>query len=46
MFYGSEVIHNTDAFKESRDVACANHWSEGLADVVNKVFTCDFCKCD
>lgn len=45
-FYGSEVTHDLDAFKESCDVILANRWSEDLADVEDKVFTRDLFKRD
>ncbi|MFR1321641.1 MAG: nucleotide sugar dehydrogenase [Adlercreutzia equolifaciens] len=45
-FYGSEVTHDLDAFKESCDVILANRWSEDLADVEGKVFTRDLFKRD
>ena len=45
-FYGSEVTHDLDAFKEACDVILANRWSEDLADVEDKVFTRDLFKRD
>lgn len=45
-FYGSEVTHDLDAFKETCDVILANRWSEDLADVEDKVFTRDLFKRD
>ena len=45
-FYGSEVTHDIDAFKEACDVILANRWSEDLADVEDKVFTRDLFKRD
>ncbi|MEC4295682.1 nucleotide sugar dehydrogenase [Adlercreutzia shanghongiae] len=45
-FYGSEVTHDIDAFKEACDVILANRWNEELADVEDKVFTRDLFKRD
>lgn len=45
-FYGSEVTHDIDAFKDVCDVILANRWSDELADVEEKVFTRDLFKRD
>lgn len=45
-FYGSEVTHDIDAFKDACDVILANRWSDELADVEEKVFTRDLFKRD
>lgn len=45
-FYGSEVTHDIDAFKNACDVILANRWSDELADVEEKVFTRDLFKRD
>lgn len=45
-FYGSEVTHNIDAFKDACDVILANRWSDELSDVEEKVFTRDLFKRD
>lgn len=38
-FFGSEVIHDQDAFKAGCDVLVANHWSDEHADVADKIYT-------
>lgn len=45
-FYGSEVTHNLDAFKQQADIIVANRWSDELADVNDKVFTRDLFRRD
>lgn len=38
-FFGSEVTHDLEAFKDGCDVIVANRWSDELADVADKVYT-------
>ena len=45
-FYGSEVTHDLARFKAECDVIMANRWSDDLADVAGKVYTCDLFKRD
>ena len=45
-FFGSEVTHDLTAFKDRCDVIVANHWSDDLADVAEKVYTRDLFKRD
>lgn len=45
-FYGSEVMHDLEAFKQTCDVIVANRWSDDLADVADKVYTRDLFKRD
>ncbi|WP_420870856.1 hypothetical protein [Enorma massiliensis] len=45
-FFGSEVTGDLDAFKERCNVIIANRWSEGLADVAEKVYTRDLFRRD
>ena len=45
-FFGSEVTHDLEAFKAGFDVIVANHWSDELADVTDKVYTRDLLKRD
>ncbi|WP_307979744.1 nucleotide sugar dehydrogenase [uncultured Senegalimassilia sp.] len=45
-FYGSEVTHDLEAFKQECDVIVANRWSDYLADVAGKVYTRDLFKRD
>lgn len=45
-FYGSEVIHDLDAFKSRSAIILANRWSEDLADVADKVYTRDLFRRD
>ncbi len=45
-FYGSEVIHDLDAFKSRSAIILANRWSEDLAAVADKVYTRDLFRRD
>lgn len=45
-FFGSEVTHDLEGFKERCGVIVANRWSDDLADVVDKVYTRDLFKRD
>ena len=45
-FYGSEVTHDLDAFKQQADIIVANRWSDELTDVNDKVFTRDLFRRD
>ena len=45
-FYGSEVTHDLETFKQKCDVIVANRWSDDLADVAEKVYTRDLFKRD
>ena len=45
-FFGSEVTHDLESFKERAGVIVANRWSDELADVVGKVYTRDLFKRD
>ena len=45
-FYGSEVTHDLEAFKQRCDVIVANRWSDDLADVAEKVYTRDLFRRD
>ncbi|MDI9589573.1 MAG: nucleotide sugar dehydrogenase [Acidobacteriota bacterium] len=40
-FFGSEVLHDLDVFKDSCDLIVANRWDPDLSDVGHKVFTRD-----
>ena len=45
-FFGSEVTHDLEAFKQRCDVIVANRWSDDLADVADKIYTRDLFKRD
>lgn len=45
-FFGSEVTHDLEAFKQRCDVIVANRWSDDLADVAGKIYTRDLFKRD
>ena len=45
-FYGSEVTHDLESFKERVDVIVANRWNAELKDVETKVYTRDLFRRD
>jgi UDPglucose 6-dehydrogenase len=45
-FFGSEVTHDLESFKQRADVIVANRWNDDLVDVGDKVFTRDLFKRD
>lgn len=45
-FFGSEVTHDLEAFKDGCDVIVTNRWSDDLTDVAGKVYTRDLFKRD
>lgn len=45
-FFGSEVTHNLESFKQRADVIVANRWKDELSDVEAKVYTRDIFKRD
>lgn len=42
-FFGGKT-HDLESFKDSCDVIIVNRWSEELADVKGRIFTCDLFK--
>ena len=45
-FFGSEVTHDLESFKERADVIVANRWSDELSNVGEKVYTRDLFRRD
>ena len=45
-FFGFEVTHDLESFKERADVIVANRWSDELSDVGEKVYTRDLFRRD
>lgn len=45
-FFGSEVTHDPEAFKAGCDVNVANHRSDDLADVADRVYPRNLFKTD
>ena len=45
-FFESEVLNNLQVFKDECDLVIANRWNTDLADIADKVYTCDLFKCD
>lgn len=45
-FFGGEVTHDLEAFKQRCDVIVVNRWSDDLSDVAEKVYTRDLFKRD
>lgn len=45
-FFGSEVTHNLESFKQRADVIVANRWKDELSDVEAKIYTRDIFKRD
>ena len=45
-FFGSEVTHDLESFKERAGVIVANRWNNDLADADAKVYTRDLFRRD
>lgn len=45
-FFGSEVTHDLDEFKQRASIIVANRWNDELADAASKVFTRDLFRRD
>ena len=45
-FFGSEVTHDLDEFKQRASIIVANRWNDELADASSKVFTRDLFRRD
>ena len=45
-FFGSEVTHDLDEFKQRASIIVANRWNDELADAADKVFTRDLFRRD
>lgn len=45
-FFGSKVQNSLSAFKSECDLVIANRWHSDLADIADKVYTCDLFRCD
>ena len=45
-FFGSEVTHDLEAFKQRCDVIVTNRWSDDLSDVADRIYTRDLLKRD
>ena len=45
-FFGSEVTHDLDSFKQRANIIVANRWNDELGDVSGKVYTRDLFRRD
>lgn len=45
-FFESEVLNDLAAFKNECDLVIANRWNADLANIADKVYTCDLFRCD